>query len=158
MSDNTLTVAMKFYEVYNDHKLDLLDEILADHYVGHVNAHDIQGAESAKGFIGGFIQGIPDAKYTVQDTLATGDKVVARWICTGTQSGNFYGMEPTNKSINVTGITIFEIADGKINHLWNNWDQFSLVQQLNSAIAKAQLINLITPDLTSTCRVLLASV
>jgi steroid delta-isomerase-like uncharacterized protein len=129
MSD--LEVAMKFYEVYNDHKLELLDEILAPDYVGHVNAHDIQGAEAAKGFIGGFLQGIPDSHYEVVDTLTSGNKVVARWVCTGTQTGNFYGMEPSGKSINVTGITIFEIINGQINQLWNNWDQFTLVQQLN---------------------------
>lgn len=133
MSAEMLAIAMKFYEVYNDHKLDLLDEILGPAYVGHVNAHDIKGAESAKGFIGGFIKGILDAHYAVQDTLVKGNKVVARWLCTGTQSGNFYGMEPTNKAIHVTGITIFEIVDGQINQLWNNWDQFSLVQQIGSA-------------------------
>ena len=132
MSDAIVSTAMQFYEVYNEHNLDLLDKILAPTYVGHVNAHDIEGATAAKGFIGGFLEGIPDAKYAVQDTLTSGNKVIARWICTGTQSGNFYGMEPTNKQINVTGITIFEIVDGKISQLWNNWDQFTLVQQLQA--------------------------
>ena len=127
---SNVDVAMKFYEVYNEHKLDLLDEILGSSYVGHVNAHDIQGAESAKGFIGGFIAGIPDAKYEVLDTLTDGTKVIARWRCTGTQTDNFYGMPPSGNSIDVTGITIFEIIDDKINQLWNNWDQFTLVQQL----------------------------
>lgn len=130
MSAENLAVAMKFYEVYNEHKLDLLDEILGANYVGHVNAHDIKGAEAAKGFIGGFVAGIPDAKYTVEDTYTVDNKVIARWVCTGTQTGNFFGMEPSNKPINVNGITIFEIVDGKINQLWNNWDQFTLVQQL----------------------------
>ncbi len=132
MSKTNLDVALKFYEVYNAHKLDLLDEILGPNYVGHVNAHDIKGIEAAKGFIGGFIEGIPDAKYTVEETLTTEDKVIARWICTGTQTGNFFGSSPSNKGINVNGITIFEIIDGKINQLWNNWDQFTLVQQLQA--------------------------
>lgn len=127
---SNIDVAMKFYEVYNEHKLDLLDEILGASYVGHVNAHDIQGAESAKGFIGGFVKGIPDAKYEVLDTLTDGNKVIARWRCTGTQTGDFYGMPPSGKSIDVTGITIFEIVDNQISQLWNNWDQFTLVQQL----------------------------
>jgi steroid delta-isomerase-like uncharacterized protein len=130
MSAENLAVAMKFYEVYNEHKLDLLDEILGSNYVGHVNAHDIVGTEAAKGFIGGFVAGIPDAKYTVEETLTVDNKVIARWICTGTQTANFFGMEPTNNPIKVNGITIFEIVDGKINQLWNNWDQFTLVQQL----------------------------
>lgn len=130
MSEANLATAMKFYEVYNNKNLALIDEIFTADYVGHVNAHDIVGAESAKGFIGGFVEGIPDAFYDVKETMTSGNRVIARWICTGTQTGNFYGMPPTNKSINVTGITIFEIVDGKINQLWNNWDQFTLVQQL----------------------------
>ena len=46
-----LESAKKFYEVYNDKKLDLIDSIFTDDYVGHVNAHDIVGAANAKGFI-----------------------------------------------------------------------------------------------------------
>ena len=129
---SNLDVALKFYEVYNTHNLELLNEILGDDYVGHVNAHDIRGTEAAKGFIGGFVEGIPDAHYEVVETLVTDNKVIARWVCTGTQTGVFFGSAPTGKAIDVTGITIFEIVDGKISQLWNNWDQFTLVQQLQA--------------------------
>ena len=54
---SVLEAAKKFYEVYNDKKLDLIDSIFTDDYVGHVNAHDIVGAANAKGFIGGFLEG-----------------------------------------------------------------------------------------------------
>lgn len=130
MTSDALTTAMQFYEVYNDKKIDLLDEILADGYVGHVNAHDIVGASAAKGFIGGFVEGIPDAFYDVHETFETDGKVICRWTCTGTQTGNFYGMPPSGKSINVNGITIFSVSEGKIDELWNVWDQYSLVEQL----------------------------
>ncbi|MGL5033725.1 MAG: ester cyclase [Microcystaceae cyanobacterium] len=130
MSATNIATAMKFYEIYNAHKLELIDEIFTSEYVGHVNAHNIEGAEAAKGFIGGYLQGIPDSLYTVLDTLTCDNKVIVRWVTTGTHTGNFFGMEPTNRAINVTGITIFEIVDNKINQLWNNWDQFTFVQQL----------------------------
>ena len=127
-----LESAKKFYEVYNDKKLDLIDSIFTDDYVGHVNAHDIVGAANAKGFIGGFLEGIPNAFYDVKESFVNDDKVTCRWVCTGTQTGNFYGMPPTNKDVNVNGITIFRIADGKIAELWNVWDQFTLVEQLKN--------------------------
>ena len=41
-------------------------------------------------------------------------------------------MPPTGKSIDVKGITIFKISEGKIAELWNCWDQFTLVEQLKS--------------------------
>tara|TARA_B100001142_G_scaffold317156_1_gene357795 strand:+ start:220 stop:615 length:396 start_codon:yes stop_codon:yes gene_type:complete len=129
---SVLESAKKFYEVYNDKKLDLIDSIFTDDYVGHVNAHDIVGAANAKGFIGGFLEGIPNAFYDVKESFVNDDKVTCRWVCTGTQTGNFYGMPPTNKDVNVNGITIFRIADGKIAELWNVWDQFTLVEQLKN--------------------------
>lgn len=132
MSSVTLETAMKFYKVYNEKRVDLLDEILAASYVGHVNAHDIVGAAAAKGFISGFLDGIPDAKYNVFESIVSGDRVVCRWECIGTQTGVFYGMPATGKSIRVNGITIFKITGDKIAELWNVWDQFTLVEQLKS--------------------------
>jgi steroid delta-isomerase-like uncharacterized protein len=133
MSDANVAVAMKFYEVYNDRKLELLDEILSNDYVGHVNANDIKGPEAAKGFIGGFMNGFPDVNYDVKDTMTSGDKVITRWVCTGTHKATFFGMEPTDKAISVTGITIFQITDGKISELWNNWDIMTMMAQLGKA-------------------------
>jgi hypothetical protein len=127
-----LEAAKKFYEVYNDKKLDLIDSIFTDDYVGHVNAHDIVGAANAKGFIGGFLEGIPNAFYDIKESFVNDDKVTCRWVCTGTQTGNFYGMPATNKDVSVNGITIFRISDGKIAELWNVWDQFTLVEQLKA--------------------------
>jgi steroid delta-isomerase-like uncharacterized protein len=125
-------VAQSFYTVYNENKPELLDEILSENYVGHVNGHDIAGAAAAKGFINTFLAGFPDAFYKVDDlfTSENGDKVVARWTCTATHKGAFFGFEPSNKSVTMIGITIFEIVDGKIAQLWNNWDVFGLINQI----------------------------
>ena len=132
MASSTVEAALQFYTVYNEKRVDLLDQILTESYVGHVNAHDIVGAEAAKGFIGGFLDGIPDAFYDVKDIYEQGDRVICRWQCTGTQTGNFYGMPPTDKKIDVNGITIFRIEADKIAELWNVWDQYTLVEQLKA--------------------------
>jgi steroid delta-isomerase-like uncharacterized protein len=130
MSQNNIEIVNQFYQVYNEHNLNLLDQIFTSNYVGYVNDHTIVGAESAKKFIGAYLQGIPDSKFIILDTLTCDNKVTIRWVSTGTQTGNFFGLEPSNRAIKVTGITIFEIIDGKINQLWNNWDQFTLMEQL----------------------------
>lgn len=122
----------QFYSVYNDHRLDLLDDILAPNYVGQVNGRVIAGAEAAKGFISAFLEAFPDAQYIVHDTIASGDKSVARWSATATHAGAFAGIDPTGKQVNMLGITIFEIANGQIQSLWNTWDVFGLVQQLRA--------------------------
>lgn len=133
-SKDNAAVALKFYEAYNDRaKIGLLDDIFAPNYVGLVNGRKIPGVKAAKGFVLAFLDAFPDANYAVEDVIATGDRVVVRWDCTATHRGKFLGIDPTNQPIEVTGITIFQLADGRITRLWNNWDTHGLLQQLRSA-------------------------
>jgi predicted ester cyclase len=58
--------------------------------------------------------------------------VITRWTATATHRGSFAGIEPTRRAVTMTGITIFEITDGRIRALWNAWDMFGVVQQLRA--------------------------
>jgi predicted ester cyclase len=42
------------------------------------------------------------------------------------------GVEPTNKALRWTGITIDRIANGKIAESWANWDMLGMLQQLGA--------------------------
>ncbi|MCB0175245.1 MAG: ester cyclase, partial [Anaerolineae bacterium] len=61
-----------------------------------------------------------------------GDKIVTRWTATATHTGDLFGMPPTNKDVTMMGITIFRVADGQIQELWDVWDQAGLMEQLNN--------------------------
>ena len=69
-------------------------------------------------------------KVTVDDILAEGDKVTARFTARGTHNGEFMGVPPTGKEITMTGIEIFLIKDGKIAELWGEANLMGLIQQL----------------------------
>jgi steroid delta-isomerase-like uncharacterized protein len=129
---NIMDPINKFYQVYNENRLDLWDEAMADDYVGHVNTDTIPNRETGKGFVGLLLQAFPDLTYTVEDSLIQGDKVVSRWSAAGTHTGDFFGMAPTNKDVTMIGITIFRVRDGKIAELWDVWDQAGLMSQLTS--------------------------
>ena len=129
-----VATAMKFYEMYNTHNVDMLDELLASAYVGKVNGREIVGVEAAKAVITGFLAAFPDAHYTVEDTITSGDRVVTRWTATATQRGPFAGVAPTNRRVTMQGITIFQIAGTQISALWNTWDMFGLIEQLRESI------------------------
>jgi len=133
-SNSNLSTVMKFYEAYNDRsKIGLLDEIFAPDYVGYVNGRKIPGVKASRGFITAFLDAFPDANYVIEDTIIAGDRIVIRWDCTATHRGKFLGVDPTGQPIEITGITIFKLANGKIVRLWNNWDTYGLMQQLRSA-------------------------
>jgi predicted ester cyclase len=59
-----------------------------------------------------------------------GDKVAARFTARGIYKGAFMGLQPTNKSITMTGIEIFRIESSKIAELWGEANLLGLMQQL----------------------------
>jgi predicted ester cyclase len=67
---------------------------------------------------------------TIEDMVAEGDKVAARFTARGVHRGAFMGLRPMGKSITMTGIEIFRIEDGKIAELWGEANLLGLMQQL----------------------------
>ena len=67
---------------------------------------------------------------TIDDIMADGDKVTARFTARGVHKGEFMGLPPTGKAITMTGIEIFRIKEGKIAELWGEANLMGLMQQL----------------------------
>jgi predicted ester cyclase len=107
---------------------EIMDEIVAPDFVWH---HDPEGREAYKGAWIGWFAGIPDARMIVEDTIAEGDKVLVRWACSGTQTGNLWGIPPTNKQVSVKGNFAFRLAGGKIVEQWGIWTSRDLFTQLD---------------------------
>jgi predicted ester cyclase len=88
-----------------------------------------------KQFARGLRSAFPDINVTINDTLAQGDQVVARWSATMTHTGPFLGMAATGRKATVTGMSIQRIVDGKIVEGWDNWDQLGLLVQIGAVPA-----------------------
>ena len=67
---------------------------------------------------------------TIDDLMADGDKVTARFTARGIHKGEFMGLPPTGKAITITGIEIFRIKEGKIAELWGEANLMGLMHQL----------------------------
>lgn len=76
------------------------------------------GPEGTKKFAGAVITALPDLKITHDDILAKGDKVMIRWIVTGTQTGELFGAPSTGKRMTISGFDLFRISKGKIVDMW----------------------------------------
>jgi len=121
-----------FEEVWNQGKLDVIDEIFATDYVGHTaGSPDILGPEDLKQYVTMTCTTFPDLKITVEDQIAEGDKVVTRWTATGTH-------KPTGVQATWTGISFFRIAGGKIVERWKSMDTLGMMQQLGVIPAPEQ--------------------
>jgi steroid delta-isomerase-like uncharacterized protein len=72
----------------------------------------------------------PDATYSVDDSIAEGDKIANRYTLRGTHKGVFMGIPPTGKQIVVKGANIYRIREGKIVETWDFLDTFGMMAQL----------------------------
>ncbi len=81
-------------------------------------------------------------RLTIEDLIADGETVVARWSCRGTHKGEFNGIAPTGKQVNMTGISIVRFTNGKMTEGYVNWDALGLMQQLGVVpeLAKAKAV------------------
>jgi predicted ester cyclase len=69
---------------------------------------------------------------TVEDTIAEGDKVAARCTVRATHAGDGLGFAATQRAMEITGIAIVRVKDGKIIEAWNNFDFMGMFQQLGT--------------------------
>jgi steroid delta-isomerase-like uncharacterized protein len=85
-----------------------------------------------------FLAAFPDLNITVEDLIAEGDRVVARWTLRGTHQGASLGMPPTGKQVTMPGISVVRLAGGKSAEQWVIHDQLGMLQQLGLVPAPAQ--------------------
>jgi predicted ester cyclase len=81
-------------------------------------------------FLGVFLEGFPDLHLDVQDSSADEHMVAQRILFTGTHTGVFQGLPPTNRRVSFSGIEINRMVDGKVAEHWFQLDQVTLFQQL----------------------------
>jgi steroid delta-isomerase-like uncharacterized protein len=140
MSADNKAVAGRFYDAWNARDLDAFDELIAPDAIDHDPQNpfkDMRGPAGAKRAAGMYHAAYSDGRFQVHEQIAEGDLVVTRWTGEGTHDGDLMGMPPTGKWVEVDGITIDRIADGKIAESWTCFDTLGMMQQLG-AIPEAQ--------------------
>jgi serine phosphatase RsbU (regulator of sigma subunit) len=118
-------------EVSNQGNLELADEIF-DRYLSHQPDGLVleRGPEDVKRFQAELRSAFHGLHATVEDQIAEGDKVVTRWRMRGTHLGEFRGMAPTGKEMEINGIGIFRFSEkGKVVESWDSYDQLGIMRQ-----------------------------
>ncbi|MGF1478138.1 MAG: ester cyclase [Cyanophyceae cyanobacterium] len=110
------------------------DELVAEDIVLHFCSwsEPIVELEANKKFNASLFQGFPDIQQTVEDVIAEGNRVVFRATLKGTHTGEFMGIPPTGKQVNVNGINLLRISQGKIVEWWYELNQLEVITQLGA--------------------------
>lgn len=139
---NKTNVRRLLEEVWNKGQMQVADELIASNYKHHDSSTQEfgPGPDGEKKRATMYRNAFPDLRLSVEELIAEGETVVARWSCRGTHKGELNGIAPTNKQINVTGISVARFTNGKLSEGFVNFDALGLMQQLGAVpeIGKAK--------------------
>ena len=90
------------------------------------------GREGARLFYEGIWAAFPRPRLIIQDIVMDADKLACRFQMEATHTGMFMGIPPTNKTVQVTGMTMLRFVDGRCVERWNQADLFGWLQQLGA--------------------------
>jgi steroid delta-isomerase-like uncharacterized protein len=144
IEESKTLVRRYFEEALN--KAELYDELLNDDFQVHTIHHatvisdEGSGPPAFKTFAAWLHSVWSDARMTVEEMIAEGDRVMAYWTFCGKHSGEFFGVPPTGKQVSYSGITIFRVADGKLAEGWALFDRLWLWQQLGVVPETAEFL------------------
>ena len=121
-------------DVWNGGDFATVDALVTRDVLIHASlpGNDIYGPEGIRQFYGALREAFPDIHFTIEDQVAEGDRVVTRWTARATHKGAFQGIPPTGKQINLAGIDIDRIVNGKVVECWPVADELGLLQQLGA--------------------------
>lgn len=129
---NKNVVRRLFEDVWNKGSMPVADELFAATYTHHDSSTpDVgRGPEGEKKRATLYRTAFPDVRFTIEDLIAEGETVTARWSCRGTHKGDLNGIAATGKQFNITGVSNARFTNSKMVEGWVNWDALGLMQQL----------------------------
>ena len=135
MSESNKQLVRRWYEeVWNQHDEAVIDELFTPggKCYGFPDADSTIGPEEFKASHRLFCGAFPDLNVAIEDLIAENDRVVVRWKTTMTHTDDHLGFAATGKNVTLSGISIFQIADGKFIAGWNETNIPSLMQKLQA--------------------------
>ncbi len=126
------TVTRRFYdEIFTRGNLGVIDELVHDDFVEHEELPGLPpGKEGLRFFATAIREGFPDLVASVEDIIVEDNKAVGRVRLSGTQRGEFMGIPPTGKKIDVQVIDIVAYREGQLIEHWGVTDQMAMMVQL----------------------------
>ena len=131
---HNIDLVKALHQVWNTGGLALIDSVYAHDFLAHwppsSEVPERRGIDGIRFGVERIRTAFPDWHEQVLDVFGSGDRVASRYVSTGTHKGTFWGIEPTGRRIEISEISIFRIADGRIAEQWCMFDDLARLQQL----------------------------
>jgi|SRR5450759_491300 predicted ester cyclase len=118
-AENRALIQRVYTEGFNQGLLSVVDEMFASHFLDRSTPDQSPGIEGVKAYIRSVRAGFPDIAVTIEDLIATEERVVVRTTWCGTHLATYENLAPTGKPVMRTMIQIFRVEDGKLCEEWS---------------------------------------
>jgi len=128
-------IMLRFTEFINTASEKLAVELISPDAVFHVpgRPEPMRGPAGYLAIIGMMREGFRDIPWTLEETIAEGDKVAARFTMRGTHQGTFFGVPPTARKIVVQAMNFYRLTGGQFVEERGQPDLLGLLQQIGAA-------------------------
>jgi steroid delta-isomerase-like uncharacterized protein len=130
-----IKIVQSTWDALNAHDLDKFGQLFAANFRGEQPGAPGLTREQNRAFIQVFLTGFPDLRFTVGETIASGNYVVMHWTAAGTHTGPLQApsgkaVPPTGKKVTLPGSGTWEVKSGKVTRSWVFWDRATMLDQL----------------------------
>lgn len=131
LADNLKMYKNTWDEIINNGNIDLINETnFASNITLVTKPNNIVGIEAFKDYYKNYLVGFSNITFTVEDVFGQGDKIVKHWNFKGTNSGEFFGIPATGREVNIEGVTLVIMKNGRIAQEQDFMDNLEFMQQL----------------------------
>jgi steroid delta-isomerase-like uncharacterized protein len=132
MAQENARIVMDLLAAWNDHDVERAATFYAPHYEGcDVGQSQPQrGSHERTRVLASYIRAFPDLRFT-GETLVDGERVALIWTMRGAHHGRLMNIPPTGRTVEIRGVSVLTIENGKITRGLTIWDTAGLLRALH---------------------------
>ena len=148
VEQNKRLIARVFEEAFNQGRLDVIDEAVAENAVDHQHPDEPSFREHLKQVVGAMRTAFPDLRFELTEMVGEGEWVAVHSTMTGTNTGELrrplmlppgapVALPATGRPVRVAHMHMIRFQDGRNTQLLHVMDTMAMVGQLGLAPASA---------------------
>jgi predicted ester cyclase len=132
LEEQNKALIIRLNDELNKGNIEIINELYASDYVYYIPSRSTNpmSREETLEMTQNVYRVFPDIHVSLEELIAVGDRVILRYISRGTHKEEWEGILPTGNKIEVSGIIISRIENGKFVEDWQEMDTFDLIMQL----------------------------
>lgn len=132
-TSETERLASEYVELWTQQDYGSISAVVSDSFVHETPAAPdgkVQGREGVEAFMREITTAFPDFEAELVDTLSSGERGMVETEFTMTHEGEFNGIPPTGREVEIRSLAKIRVADGKLQELVEYVNMQELAEQL----------------------------